>query len=152
MNKKPLVGATAAALDSMLETQEKMSKLKLDLADPAINPHGLKPEDLQQYTEHHWPIVLKYGRDLFGMACTVLAVNGAMNHLGDIGRRHNCIRQMQQPLEAITGTFVSLFEEITKMKNWTPDMIKLVQGEITKAEAMEGTPTLLAADGVTRLH
>lgn len=152
MKKNSIAGAVEGAVESMLETQQKLDRLKLDLNDPAVNPHKLKLEDLQQYTEHMWPVVLKHGRDLFGMACTVLAVNGAMNHLGDIARRHNCIRQIQQPMEALTGTFVSLFEEITKLRSWTPDMIKLVQAEITRAEAMEGTPILLAADGVTRLH
>lgn len=123
-----------------------------NLADPAVNPHGLTEEELRTYAPQFWPSVLQYGRKKFGLSSIVLAVNGAMNHLGDIGRRHSCQRSMQAPLEALQGSFVSLFQEVCEREGWTPDEIKKVQGEIVKAQVTQGTPKILAADGNRTLN
>lgn len=122
--------------------------VKPDLSDLTINPHGLTSEDLDEYPANFWPLVLKYGRTKFGLASLVIAVNGAMNHLGDIGRRHNCQRSMQAPMDALTGSFVNLFDEICKTYKWTADEIKVVQTEIMASYIKEPpTPKILTADG-----
>lgn len=141
-----LPGAVEAALQQQESIDDAKKRLP-DLADPAVNPHGLKAEELQAYQPHHWPLVLKHGRRKFGLACVVLAANGALNHIGQIGRRHNCQRSLQAPMEALQGVFASLFHEISEIYKWTPEEIKAVQGELTRAEIKDGTPTLVGPSG-----
>lgn len=118
-----------------------------DLADAAVNPHGLTAEDLKGYPDIFWPLVLEHGRLKFGLSSTVLAINAALDNLAAIGRRHNCHKAMLAPLEAMAGCFVNMFEQVCTQNSWTPDDIKKVQGQITRAQVLQGAPRIVAADG-----
>lgn len=150
MNKLILPGAVETALAEQ-ENIDERNKLP-DLTNTAINPHGLTAEDLLAYQLHHRPLVLQHGRKKVGLACVILASNGAMNQLGEIGRRHSCHRSMAGAMEVLQGTFVNLFDEMCLTHKWSREEIKLLQGELVKAELKDGTPTILSASGSPLKH
>lgn len=120
--------------------------MSFDLTDAAVNPHGLTQADLDQYRPEHQQLVLLHGRKMFGMAASVGAANGAMNHLEQILQRHNAAKASLVPLQVLIGVFGNCFDEICEQNKWKKEDISKLQSQISMASIQTG-PQLVDATG-----
>lgn len=123
-----------------------------ELTDLTINPHGLTADDLREYEPCYWPLLLLHGRQKFGLANLILGTNGALNALGDVGRRHGTQKTMIPMLDIIAQGLAMCFTEICQFRGWTPAELKALQAEVVKVQVTKAAPKILSHNGTTTLN